>query len=238
MHEETGYPQDLTKLRTFGCPAMIYIRVSTRNPHPKLAPRSQHGIFIGMSSVGNGRNFLIDKARTFQSIQFVDFLDFKFNDAMTGPCSTTMHRGQFFSHPLETDSPTPIHTIDHHQEDSNDIVHTSMSDLHQSTTPSVTLVMQPQLPIPHISLSPQRYTIRRLFPVTPVAPPPTSVRSQRRRALTPRFDIDAPNQRAQLEFNQRTCPCFQSPPPYSPTMPTLRFYRPRCPHIRKLILHL
>ncbi len=35
MHNETGQPQDLTELRTFGCPAMkIYVRFSERGRYP------------------------------------------------------------------------------------------------------------------------------------------------------------------------------------------------------------
>ncbi len=186
MHKETGLPQDLTKLRTFGCPAMIHIR-----PHPKLASRSQHGIFIGMSSLGNGWNFLIDKSRTFKSIQFVDSLDIKFNELfvdMTGPRNTTMHHGQFFSPPLAADSLTPIQTTAYDPDDADGIVH--MSDFRPLATSSVTPTIQPQLPIQNATVPPTVHDQTNV-PLTPVASPLAHERPQRRRAPTPRFDIDA-----------------------------------------------
>jgi len=54
LHRLYGTPADVSKLRVFGCPAMVHIRAKDRIPHPKLHPRSLHGIFVGLSDVGNG----------------------------------------------------------------------------------------------------------------------------------------------------------------------------------------
>jgi len=80
MHRATGSPQDLSKLRVWGCPAMVHVRTRDRLPHPKLADRSRYTIFVDMSEIGNGWIFLADKSRTFTETQFIDSKDVKFNE--------------------------------------------------------------------------------------------------------------------------------------------------------------
>ena len=77
-----------------------------------------------------------------------------------------------------------------------------MSDFRPFVSSSVTPTIQPQLAIPNATVPPTVHDQTNV-PLTPDATPLTHERPQRRRAPAPRFDIDAPNQRSQLEFNQR-----------------------------------
>jgi hypothetical protein len=53
----TGEKINLTRLRVFGCPAQIFVKVKDRENN-KLSTRSEQGTFIGMSKLGNGNGFI------------------------------------------------------------------------------------------------------------------------------------------------------------------------------------
>ena len=75
----TGNKMDFTRMRVFGCPAQIFIRQKERLNN-KLAARSEKGTFIGMSKLGNG--FLFRVQRTKQYVE-VDSADAKFNETFS-----------------------------------------------------------------------------------------------------------------------------------------------------------
>ena len=54
----TGEKINFTRLRVFGCPAQIFVKVKDRENN-KLSTRSEQGTFIGMSTLGNGFMFRI-----------------------------------------------------------------------------------------------------------------------------------------------------------------------------------
>ena len=99
IHVATGAAADLSKLRVFGCPAMVYVRDKQRYPHRKLAHRSVLTIFVGMSKVGNGWLFLHSRDRTFYNIKLIDSKDVKFNELfedMRMPLNVTRKNGTFY----------------------------------------------------------------------------------------------------------------------------------------------
>ena len=75
----TGEAQDFTRLRVFGCPAQIFVR-GTKRENNKLSDRSEKGTLIGMSSLGNGYIFRIQ--RTKQIVE-IDSRDAKFNETFS-----------------------------------------------------------------------------------------------------------------------------------------------------------
>jgi hypothetical protein len=75
----TGEAHDFTRLRVFGCPAQIFIRPKQRQ-NGKLSSRSEKGTFIGMSKVGNGSIFRIQRTNTTVD---VDSTDVKFNETFS-----------------------------------------------------------------------------------------------------------------------------------------------------------
>jgi transposase InsO family protein len=74
----TGENLDFKKLRVFGCPAQIFVRVFGDNN--KLSSRSEKGTFIGMSKLGNGYIFRIQRIN---KIVEVDSADVKFNETFS-----------------------------------------------------------------------------------------------------------------------------------------------------------
>ncbi len=75
----TGEPIDFRRLRVFGCPAQIFVRQKQRENN-KLSSRSEKGTFIGMSRIGNGFLFRIERTRQFVE---VDSADAKFNETFS-----------------------------------------------------------------------------------------------------------------------------------------------------------
>jgi transposase InsO family protein len=75
----TGEAQDFTRLRVFGCPAQIFVR-ATKRENNKLSDRSEKGTLIGMSTLGNGYIFRIQ--RTNQIVD-IDSRDAKFNETFS-----------------------------------------------------------------------------------------------------------------------------------------------------------
>jgi transposase InsO family protein len=75
----TGEAHDFTRLRVFGCPAQIFVRPKQRQ-NGKLSSRSEKGTFIGMSKVGNGFIFRIQRTNTTVD---VDSADVKFNETFS-----------------------------------------------------------------------------------------------------------------------------------------------------------
>jgi transposase InsO family protein len=75
----TGEQLDYRKLRVFGCPAQIFVRVKERS-NSKLSSRSEKGTFIGMSKRGNGFIFRIQ--RTKETVD-IDSADVKFNETFS-----------------------------------------------------------------------------------------------------------------------------------------------------------
>ena len=75
----TGEAQDFTRLRVFGCPAQIFVR-ATKRENNKLSDRSEKGTLIGMSTLGNGYIFRIQ--RTKQIVE-IDSRDVKFNETFS-----------------------------------------------------------------------------------------------------------------------------------------------------------
>ena len=67
----TGEPIDFKRLRVFGCPAQIFVRQKERENN-KLSSRSEKGTFIGMSKIGNGFLFRIERTRQF--VEVPDYL--------------------------------------------------------------------------------------------------------------------------------------------------------------------
>jgi hypothetical protein len=51
---------DFKKLLGFGCPAQIFVKVKDRENN-KLSSRSEKGTFIGMSRLGNGFIFRVER---------------------------------------------------------------------------------------------------------------------------------------------------------------------------------
>jgi hypothetical protein len=79
LQYRTGQAIDFKKLRVFGCPAQIWVRPTVRD-HNKLSVRSESGTFIGMSKIGNGYVFQVN--RTNQIVE-VDSKDVKFNETFS-----------------------------------------------------------------------------------------------------------------------------------------------------------
>ena len=75
----TGEAQDFTRLRVFGCPAQIFVR-ATKRENNKLSDRSEKGTLIGMSTLGNGYIFRVQ--RTNQIVE-IDSRDAKFNETFS-----------------------------------------------------------------------------------------------------------------------------------------------------------
>jgi hypothetical protein len=75
----TGEQLDYRKLRVFGCPAQIFVRVKERS-NSELSSRSEKGTFIGMSKRGNGFIFRIQ--RTKETVE-IDSADAKFNETFS-----------------------------------------------------------------------------------------------------------------------------------------------------------
>jgi transposase InsO family protein len=75
----TGEKIDFKRLRVFGCPAQIFVRSKDRDIN-KLSPRSETGIFLGMSKLGNGYVFRIQRNK---KIVEVDSADVKFNETFS-----------------------------------------------------------------------------------------------------------------------------------------------------------
>ena len=211
MHQLTGTASDLTKLRVFGCPAMIHVRTRDRMPHPKLADRSKHGIFVGMSSVGNGWIFLCDRSRVFDEIQFIDSKDVKFNELfldMRGPKNTVFHQGHFFNPDLRDatllESSSDKISYDLHDSDSLEI------SSNQNVSGLDTTSVNSQNDFVEIDItrhSQQPIISRPESSATPI-PPPTpsstsSPRPSRLRHPTPRFNPDSGNNVSQHVPNHR-----------------------------------
>jgi hypothetical protein len=78
-HFRTGSPFNFGKVRVSGCPAQIYIRPSSRL-NPKFSARSEQGVFLGMSSRGNGYIFLVKRTN---SVLEVDSTDVLFNETFS-----------------------------------------------------------------------------------------------------------------------------------------------------------
>jgi hypothetical protein len=98
VHYATGAPADLSKLRAFGCPAMVHARERQR-PDPKLDHRPVLTMFVGVSTVGNGRIFLQSRDRQFYDVKHVDSIDVKFNELfedMKMPLNKTSKKRIFF----------------------------------------------------------------------------------------------------------------------------------------------
>jgi hypothetical protein len=97
-HYATGAPTDLSKLRVFGCPAMVHVRERQR-PDPKLDHRSVLTMFVGVSTVGNGWIFLQSRDRQFYDVKHIDSIDVKFNELfedMKMPLNKTSENGNVF----------------------------------------------------------------------------------------------------------------------------------------------
>jgi hypothetical protein len=75
----TGEKINFTRLRVFGCPAQIFVKVKDRENN-KLSTRSEQGTFIGMSTLGNGFMFRIKRTR---QIVEIDSADVKFNETFS-----------------------------------------------------------------------------------------------------------------------------------------------------------
>jgi transposase InsO family protein len=75
----TGEAQDFTRLRVFGCPAQIFVKSKDRESN-KISSRSEKGTLIGMSTVGNGYLFRIQRTKC---IVEVDSKDAKFNETFS-----------------------------------------------------------------------------------------------------------------------------------------------------------
>ena len=75
----TGKVQNFTRLRVFGCPAQIFVREKNR-ANNKLSNRSEMGIFIGMSPIGNGYLFRIQRENR---VVEIDSKDVKFNETFS-----------------------------------------------------------------------------------------------------------------------------------------------------------
>jgi transposase InsO family protein len=75
----TGEKINFTRLRVFGCPAQIFVKVKDRDNN-KISTRSEHGTFIGMSKLGNGYVFRIKRTR---QIVETDSADVKFNETFS-----------------------------------------------------------------------------------------------------------------------------------------------------------
>jgi hypothetical protein len=75
----TGKPIDFKRLRVFGCPAQIFVRQKQR-ANNKLSSRSEKGTFIGMSRIGNGFLFRVERLRQYVE---VDSADAKFNETFS-----------------------------------------------------------------------------------------------------------------------------------------------------------
>ena len=98
VHMATGAPADLSKLRVFGCPAMVHVRERQRDD-PKLDHRSVLTMFVGMSAIGNGWIFLQSRDRQFYDVKYIDSKDVKFNELfedMKMPLNKTSENGNFF----------------------------------------------------------------------------------------------------------------------------------------------
>jgi transposase InsO family protein len=79
LQYRTGEAIDFNKLRVFGCPAQIFVKVKDRENN-KLSSRSEKGTFIGMSRLGNGYIFKVE--RTNQIVE-IDSADVKFNETFS-----------------------------------------------------------------------------------------------------------------------------------------------------------
>ncbi len=75
----TGEAQDFTRLRVFGCPAQIFVKSKDRESN-KLSNRSEKGTLVGMSAVGNGYLFRIQRTNR---IVEIDSRDAKFNETFS-----------------------------------------------------------------------------------------------------------------------------------------------------------
>ena len=75
----TGEKIDFKRLRVFGCPAQIFVRSKDRDIN-KLSPRSEMGVFLGMSKLGKGYVFRIQRNKR---IVEVDSADVKFNETFS-----------------------------------------------------------------------------------------------------------------------------------------------------------
>jgi transposase InsO family protein len=75
----TGEIIDFTRLRVFGCPAQIFVKQKDRSNN-KISSRSEKGTFIGMSKLGNGFLFRIERTKSFVE---VDSADVKFNETFS-----------------------------------------------------------------------------------------------------------------------------------------------------------
>jgi transposase InsO family protein len=75
----TGEKIDFTRLRVFGCPAQIFVKQKDRSNN-KISSRSEKGTFIGMSKLGNGFLFRIERTKSFVE---VDSADVKFNETFS-----------------------------------------------------------------------------------------------------------------------------------------------------------
>jgi hypothetical protein len=98
VHCAAGSPADLSKLRVFGCPAVVHAR-ERRRSDPKLDHRPALAMFVGMSALGNGWIFLQSHDRKFCDVKHVDSIDVKFNEFfedMKMPLNGTSENGNFF----------------------------------------------------------------------------------------------------------------------------------------------
>ena len=79
LQYRTGETIDFKKLRVFGCPAQIFVKVKDRENN-KLSTRSEKGTFIGMSKLGNGFIFWVERTKRNEEI---DSKDVKFNETFS-----------------------------------------------------------------------------------------------------------------------------------------------------------
>ena len=75
----TGENIDFKRLRVFGCPAQIFIKEKERG-NGKISSRSEKGTFIGMSKLGTGFIFRVERIKQFVE---VDSADVKFNETFS-----------------------------------------------------------------------------------------------------------------------------------------------------------
>ncbi len=161
-----------------------------------------------MSSLGNGWNFLVGSSRTFQSIQFIDSVDVKFNElfaAMKGPKIITLPRGHFYFTGVWRFS-----QFNHRRRRNCNGPSRTPCD---NSPPSESLVLQWHRPCPkrsdasfdanlgyscHASDGLWRPILQCSSDVKPLVPTRSS---QRHHAPAPRFDVDASNRASQLEYN-------------------------------------
>ena len=194
-HVLSGRPADVSKLRVFGCPAMVYVR--ERERRNKISHRSVHAIFVGMSTAGNGWIFLTGAGKTFKSVKFIDSKDVKFNEMfmdMRGPCNTIFKDGQSFDQPLSESGSDYGTNFEAHEDDDIFVELTSNVPIRISPSTSASHSESSSSPAPASDPTPSRSRSRRSSPAN--WPGPT--RSSRVKNPPHKFNPDLSNYASQL----------------------------------------